>query len=76
MKPHYRTATTGGPVFNKEGDRPHGYEYPSPSIEGGSIGAKSSGRFEQLTDDDLARVRTAAIGKKDALPKTRNTDKK
>jgi hypothetical protein len=63
-------------VFNKEGDRPHGYEYPSPSIEGGSIGAKSSGRFKQLTEDDLARVRTAAIGAKETVPKTRTTNKK
>ena len=63
-------------MFNKEGDRPHGYEYPSPSIEGGSIGAKSSGRFKQLTDDDLARVRTAAITTKETVPKTRSTDKK
>jgi hypothetical protein len=63
-------------VFNKEGDRPHGYEYPSPSIEGGSIGAKSSGQFKQLTDDDLARVRTAAISTKDTVPKARKTNKK
>lgn len=47
-------------MFNKEGDRPRGYEYPSPSIKGGSIGAKSSGRFKELTETDFERIRRAA----------------
>jgi hypothetical protein len=62
-------------VFNKEGDRPRGYDYPSPSIKGGSIGAKPSGQFRQLSDDDLARVRKAAIIGKNVTQKTRNTKK-
>ena len=62
-------------MFNKEGDRPRGYDYPSPSIKGGSIGAKPSGQFKQLTEDDLARVRKAATTGKNVRQNTRSTKK-
>ena len=63
-------------VFNKDGDRPHGYDYPLPSIKGGSIGAKSSGRFRQLTDDDLERVRKAVVDTRSTSHKTSVIKKK
>lgn len=56
-------------MFNKEGDRPRGYEYPSPSIRGGSIGAKSTGRFKELTETDFERIRRAASSPKESLVK-------
>jgi hypothetical protein len=63
-------------VFNKDGDRPRGYEYPSPSIKGGSIGAKSTGRLKQLTEDDLERIRRAVSNTKDSSPKSTGIEEK
>ncbi len=30
-------------MINKDGDHPRGYEYPPPSIKGGSVGHKPTG---------------------------------
>jgi hypothetical protein len=46
-------------MINKDGDHPRGYEYPPPSIEGGSVGHKPAGNVKNLTQANLDKLRKA-----------------
>jgi hypothetical protein len=54
-------------MINNDGDRPRGYEYPRPSIKGGSVGPNPTGPAQQLTRANLEKVRKAVIRVSDSL---------
>ena len=54
-------------MINKDGDRPRGYEYPRPSIDGGSVGPKAGGNIKQLTQANLDKLRKAVRSANDSL---------
>ena len=54
-------------MINKDGDHPRGYEYPPPSIKGGSVGQKPTGHAKQLTQANLEKVRKAVSSVSDSL---------
>lgn len=54
-------------MINKDGDRPRGYEYPRPSIKGGSVGLHPTGHAKQLTRANLEKVRKAVHSLSDSL---------
>jgi hypothetical protein len=54
-------------MINKDGDHPRGYEYPRPSIKGGSVGQESTGHVKQLTQASLEKVRKAVNTASDSL---------
>ena len=54
-------------MINKDGDHPRGYEYPPPSIKGGSVGQRLPANAKHLTQANLDKLRKAVNAVSESL---------